>query len=66
MATSTLASPTKTSRTSTLRWAAAIVAALLLLVVATVSLWVYYVARRELPQVDGSLTLSGITATVSV
>src|SRR3954447_774706 len=66
MATTTLASPTRTSRTSTLRWAAAIVAALLLLVVATVSLWVYYVARRELPQVDGSLTLSGITATVSV
>src|SRR5205814_350138 len=65
MATTTVAPPKKSSKGSTLRWAAAL-GIVLLLAIAAIFVWGYSVALRELPQVDGTISLSGISAPVSV
>src|SRR5947199_10458195 len=65
MATSTLAMPRKPARTRALRWIAA-AWTLLVLVIAGFAIWIYSVERAELPQTDGTISLNGLSATVSV
>ena len=65
MATATLAPPRTSSRNLVLRWIAAGLA-LVLLAVAGVAGYVYSIARHELPQVDGSLVLNGLSGPVTV
>jgi penicillin amidase len=65
MPTSTLAAPTKRVRTIALRWIAA-AWTLLILVTAGFAIWIYSVERAELPQTDGTISLNGLSAPVSV
>jgi len=65
MATATVAPPKKKAQSFAFRVIATFVS-LLLLVAAGIALWIYSIERRELPQVDGSLRLSGLSAPVTV
>ncbi len=65
MATATLAPPRTSSRNLVLRWIAAGLA-LVLLAAAGVAGYVYSIARHELPQVDGSIVLNGLSGPVTV
>jgi len=65
MATTTLAAPKKEARSILLR---SFVAAgtLLVLALLAIAIWIYSTGRRELPQVDGTITLTGLSGPVSV
>jgi len=65
MATTTLATPKKQKRSIILRTLAAF-GILLVLAIVAVALWIYSMGRRELPQVDGAIAVSGLSAPVSV
>lgn len=65
MATATVAPQGKRTRTIALRWVTAAFALLFLLITAT-ALWIYSTERRELPQVDGAITLGGISGPVTI
>ena len=65
MATVTVAPSTQRTRRVALRWIGAALVLLLLLIGGT-AFWIYWTERRELPQVDGAITLNGIAAPVTV
>src|SRR5690349_10624314 len=65
MATATLAPPRSRTRSIVFRWLAAGIALVALLFGAAVG-WVYSMARHELPQTDGTISLKGLTAQVTV
>src|SRR5690349_7817412 len=65
MATATLAPPRTSSRNLILRWIAAGLALIVLAVVAVAG-YVYSIARHELPQVDGTIVLNGLSGPVTV
>jgi penicillin amidase len=65
MATATLAPPGRRTRIVALRWIAAAFA-LLVLLIASAAFWIYWTEKRELPQVDGAITLNGLSAPVTV
>jgi penicillin amidase len=65
MATATLSPPRTSNRKLVLRWIVAALA-LILLAIAAVAGYVYSIARHELPQVDGSIVLTGLSGPVTV
>jgi len=65
MATTTLAPPKKQTGNVILRSFIA-VGALVVLAFGAIALWIYSVGRRELPQVDGTITVRGLSGPVSV
>jgi penicillin G amidase len=65
MATTTVAPPVRRASTVVLKWIAAALL-LFLLVFSGAGLWIYSIERRELPQVDGAITINGISAPVTV
>src|SRR5689334_3096484 len=65
MATATLAPPRSRIRFIIFRWLAGGVALIALLVGAAVA-WVYSMARHELPQTEGTISLNGLTAPVTI
>ena len=65
MATATLAPPRTSNRKLVLRWIA-VASALITLAVGAVAGYVYSIARHELPQVDGSIILTGLSGPVTV
>ena len=65
MATTTIAPPRKSNRTTVLRWIGAAFT-LFVLVIAGFGLWIYATERAELPQVDGSIALNGLSGPVTV
>lgn len=65
MATTTLAPPKKQRRSIILRTLAAF-GTLLILAFVAVALWIYSLGRRELPQVDGTIAIAGVSGPVSV
>jgi len=65
VATASISSPSRTSR----RWLWRVLGgllALVLLVAAGLALWGYRIARSALPQLDGSIQISGLSAPVEV
>ena len=67
MATTTLAPPRKKTKTRSILLRSLIAAGtLLVLAILALAIWVYSVGRRELPQVDGAIALSGVSSPVSV
>ncbi len=65
MATVTVAAPHSRTKSGVFR-AIAVVFALFFAGIVAVALWVYRTERRELPQVDGSISLAGLSGLVSV
>ena len=65
MATTTLAPPKSRAKSSALRWIAAAFI-LFILAIGGALLWLYSVERRELPQLDGTITLSGLSGPVTI
>jgi penicillin G amidase len=65
MATATLAPPRTGSRNLVLRWIAAGLT-FIVLAVGAVAGYVYSIARHELPQMDGSIVLNGLSGPVTV
>src|SRR6185312_11515552 len=65
MATATLAAPRSRTRTFFFRWMAAAFLLILLIIGLAVG-WFYSLAKRELPQVDGSTALQGLSGPVTV
>jgi len=65
MATTTIAPPKRRTRTTALRWIAAAFT-LVVLVIAGFGLWIYVTERAELPQVDGSIAVNGLSGPVTV
>ncbi len=65
MATATLAPPRTSNRNLVLRWIAAALA-LVIFAIAAVAGYIYSIARHELPQVDGSIVLAGLSGPVTV
>lgn len=65
MATVTVAPQKPQTRTRLIRWISLAIALVLLAGIA-VGGWMYWVERRELPQVDGSIRLQGLSGPVSV
>jgi len=65
MATTTLAPPKKRTRSVILRTLVTF-GTLLVLAFLAVGIWIYSMGRRELPQVDGTLAVPGLSAPVSV
>lgn len=65
MATATLAPPRTSNRKLVLRWIAAALT-LIILAVGAVAGYVYSIARHELPQLDGSIVLNGLSGPVTV
>lgn len=65
MATATLAPPRTNNRNLVLRWIAAGLAVIVLAVIAVAG-YVYSIARHELPQVDGTMVLNGLSGPVTV
>ena len=65
MATATLAPPRTSNRKLVLRWIAAGLTLIILAIVAVAG-YVYSIARHELPQVDGSIVLTGLSGPVTV
>lgn len=65
MATVTVAPSRPQTRTRVFRWIS-IAIGLVLLACIAVAAWIYWLERRELPQVDGSIRLQGLNGPVSV
>src|ERR1700746_2059697 len=65
MATTTLAAPKKEAR-SILLGSFVAAGTLLVLALLAIAIWIYSTGRRELPQVDGTITLTGLSGPVSV
>jgi len=65
MATATVSPPKSKTQSAILRWLLAVVALLILAFVAIAG-WIYLIERRELPQVDGTIVLNGLSGPVSV
>jgi penicillin G amidase len=65
MATSTLAPPQRNTRSIVVRWSAA-GGLLLILFAGCVAGWIYSIERRELPQLDGAITMNELSAPVTV
>ena len=65
MATTTVAPPSRRTGTVAVRWIAGALI-LFVLLIGGAALWIYTTERRELPQVDGTITLNGISAPVTV
>jgi penicillin amidase len=65
MATTTLATPKKKTRSIVQRFLAAF-SAFLALAIAAVALFIYSIGRSELPQVDGTISIAGLSAPVFV
>src|SRR5215472_18802412 len=65
MATATVTPPKSKRQSAIWRWLLAVFV-LLILGFAAIAGWIYSIERRELPQVDGTIILNGLSGPVSV